>query len=390
MSVLDVAATQGRPGAAPAISRVQLSGNSVAVEWADGRHSTYLSMWLRDNCPQLQHATTHHRVVETSTIPEDVHPSIAEVDAGGNLRIMWAHDGHVSVFTAQWLRQFDYSNGARRVRPEPTLWAAAEAASIPHVSYPELLANDRVRQQYLRGFAQYGLAFLHDVPVEPGTVRSVAQQFGELRSTSWGTVFDVMSLVEANSVAYTNLPLVTHTDEGYRDPAPTVQLTHFLRSDATGGSATLTDGFKVAADLRAQHPEMFDLLATQSLYFHFAEATAEHEADGPVIVTEPYGRVKAIRYSNHSVQPFLMDPAVMEQYYAAYRRFGQMRESEQYQLRIDMQPGDMYMVDNHRVMHGRTEFATGGARHLQSCYIERDELFSRLTVLDRRLAAAPQ
>jgi alpha-ketoglutarate-dependent taurine dioxygenase len=215
----------------------------------------------------------------------------------------------------------------------------------------------------------------------------VASELGELRSTSWGTVFDVVSMVDANSVAYTNLPLVTHTDEGYRDPAPTIQLTHFLRSDATGGQATLTDGFKVATDLREQHPEMFDLLASHVLHFHFADATAEHEADGPVIVTEPGGRLRAIRYSNHSAQPFMMDPDLLEAYYAAYRTFGRMRESEQYQVRVDMQAGDMYMVDNHRVMHGRTAFSSGGSRHLQSCYIERDELISRLTVLDRRLGA---
>jgi gamma-butyrobetaine dioxygenase len=48
----------------------------------------------------------------------------------------------------------------------------------------------------------------------------------------------------------------------------------------------------------------------------------------------------------------------------------------------------MYMVANHRVMHGRTSFASGGARHLQSCYIERDELASRLTVLDRQLGSS--
>ena len=53
-----------------------------------------------------------------------------------------------------------------------------------------------------------------------------------------------------------------------------------------------------------------------------------------------------------------------------------------------MGAGEMYIVENRRVMHGRTGFSGGGARHLQSCYIERDELVSRLTVLDRRLQAA--
>ena len=390
MSLLDATTTTSSTGGESTITSANSTGRTVDVVWSDGRRSTYLCLWLRDNCPQLQHATTHHRVVETSTIPADVSPSQIDLDEAGNVRITWAHDGHVSTFEPEWLRRFDYSNGARRSRREPKLWDAAGAAAVPHVSYPELLADDRVRQQFLRGFVDYGLAFLHDVPVTPGTVLDVAKEFGEVRSTSWGTVFDVVSMVDANSVAYTNLPLVTHTDEGYRDPAPTIQLTHFLRSDATGGAATLTDGFKVASDLRAQHPEMFELLANQSLYFHFADATAEHEADGPVIVTEPGGRLKAIRYSNHSAQPFLMDPELMEAYYAAYRTFGQMRESEQYQLRIEMQEGDMYMVANHRVMHGRTSFASGGARHLQSCYIERDELASRLTVLDRQLGSSAE
>ena len=60
-----------------------------------------------------------------------------------------------------------------------------------------------------------------------------------------------------------------------------------------------------------------------------------------------------------------------------------MRESEAYQLRLALGAGDLYIVDNHRVMHGRTGFSSGGARHLQSCYIERDELASRLAVLER-------
>lgn len=362
----------------------QRDANSVRLVWSDGRVSSLMSMWLRDNCPQSMHATTRHRVVETSTIPADVHPSEVSVDAHGALCITWAHDGHESRFEPAWLLANDYSNGVRRGHRPPVLWGSADAATIPHASYPELLADDVVREQFLQGFCDYGLAFLHDVPVEPGTVLDVARGFGEIRSTSWGTVFDVVSMVDANSVAYTNLPLVAHTDEGYRDPAPTVQLQHFLRCDATGGAATLTDGFKVAEDLRAAQPDMFALLARHSLQFHFADATAEHRADGPVLVVDPDGLLRAVRYSNHSVLPFLLPPEAMESYYAAYREFGRMRESDRYQLRIEMRAGDLYMVDNRRVMHGRTGFSGGGARHLQSCYIERDELMSRLTLLQRR------
>jgi gamma-butyrobetaine dioxygenase len=366
------------------ISTVEIVDRSLSIRWSNGSDSTFHFMWLRDNCPLLLHPSTQHRVVETSELPDDVHPSSAVVDNNGSLVIVWAHDQHVSRYTPTWLHRHDYSAGARHTTPVVRTWTAASIRdALPRASYPAILANDGLRADFMESFLTHGVGVLHDVPCDEGTVLDVARTFGELRSTSWGLVFDVKSMENANSVAYTNLPLVTHTDEGYRDPAPTVQLQHFLRSDAAGGASTLVDGFAIAEDMRTEHPEHFSLLVNTMLDFHFADATAEHHARGSIISLHADGSVRAIRYSNHSALPFLLDPAVMEPFYAAYREFGRRRESDRYQLRIHMNAGDLYMVDNHRVLHGRTGFTSGGARHLQSCYIERDELASRLTVLRR-------
>ncbi|MEN9505520.1 MAG: hypothetical protein RI958_1446 [Actinomycetota bacterium] len=366
------------------VTRATLGGNDLEIMWNQGPASRFLFLWLRDNCPQLRHATTGHRTVETSTIPDDVRPSSVSVDAAGVVTIVWSHDQHVSRFESSWLDANDYSNGARSPVRDLELWAAADVDRLPRASWPDVLADDALRIDFLRGFCRFGLAFLSDVPTTSGTVLEVANELGYVRTTSWGEMFDVVSIPEANSLAYTSLPLVVHTDEGYRDPAPTVQLQHFLVADSTGGFATLTDGFRVAADLRAEDPDQFALLAGESLYFHFEDATSEHRNTGPVITTDPDGSVRSIRFSNHSAQPFLMAPERLEAYYRAYRRFGAMRESDTYQLRVDMRAGDMYIVDNQRVMHGRTAFSADGPRHLQSCYIERDEVASRLAVLERR------
>jgi gamma-butyrobetaine dioxygenase len=368
---------------APAIGAADLEPRWVRVRWEDGRVSRYHHLWLRDNCPQLRHPATGHRTVDTAQIPADCRPTAVEVVGGDDLRVTWASDGHVSTYPASWLAANDYSNGVRNARPVPVLWDAADIDVIPRASYPRLTADDAVRRRFLTGFVRYGLGLLSDVPCMPGTVLEVAARFGEVRTTSWGKVFDVRSVVDANSIAYTNLPLATHTDEGYRDPAPTVQLQHVLRADARGGDSTLVDGFRLAADLRHEHPEAFRLLATTVVRFRFVDAATELECDAPVIDCFPDGELRAIRFSNHSATPFLLDFDEMEPYYAAYRLFGDMRESPRYRLRIAMEPGELYMVDNRRVLHGRTGFSAGGARHLQSCYIERDELVSRLAVLAR-------
>jgi gamma-butyrobetaine hydroxylase len=370
------------PGAT--IVDVALDADFLRLTWDDGTVSRYHYLWLRDNCPQLAHATTGHRVADTASIPDDCQPSAVDGVDGRQLRVTWRHDGHVSTFSSAWLLDHDYSNDVRTTPPALVLWDASMGDDIPRCTYRDVVADLGARRELMAGFVRYGLALLSDVPCTPGTVLDVAELFGEVRTTSWGRVFDVRTMVDANSLAYTNLPLLAHTDEGYRDPTPTVQLQHFLRADASGGESTLVDGFRLAADLRRDEPAAFDALAGTTLQFRYADASTELECRGPVIECHPDGEVRAIRFSNHSAAPFLLPFDEMRAFYAAYRTFGRMRESAPYQLRIRLGPGDLYMVDNRRVLHGRTGFRGDGERHAQSCYIERDELMSRLAVMARR------
>jgi gamma-butyrobetaine dioxygenase len=368
---------------------VESGDGVIRLTWDDGTTSTFHHVWLRDNCPHCRHATTGHRVVETSAIAE-TSPAAVEISPAGDLLVRWARIGvddtkveHASVYPLDWLRRHDYSNGVRRERDRPLLWDASDANDLPAADLASVIADPAVKLALMTGFRDRGVAILHDVLTVPGSVAYVAGQFGEVRTTGWGTVFDVRAMADANSVAYTNLPLVTHTDEAYRDPAPTIQLQHFLVADAEGGETTLVDGFKVAADLRTERADLFELLATVSVHFHFRDDDNEHEHDAPVIEVDTAGEVRAIRFSNHSAQPFLLPADQMEAYYEAYTTFGRMRESDRYRVTMRLGAGDLYMVDNRRVLHGRTGFRSGGERHLQSCYIERDEFMSRLHVLIR-------
>ena len=56
----------------------------------------------------------------------------------------------------------------------------------------------------------------------------------------------------------------------------------------------------------------------------------------------------------------------------------------EYRIQFKLDPGDLFIVDNLRVLHGRIGYAaTGGERHLQGCYADRDGLRSTLAVLSR-------
>jgi len=213
----------------------------------------------------------------------------------------------------------------------------------------------------------------------------VVNLFGYVRETNYGPLFDVKSVVNPNNLAYTGLGLGAHTDNPYRAPTPTLQLLHCLSSSTEGGENTLVDGFMVAERLRANEPVKFALLAENPVRFQFQDEDTDLTAEFPLIGLDARGDIAAIHYNSRSPAPFELDAALVEPFYAAYRAFVGLLASAELQIQFKLAPGDLFIVDNERVLHGRTGFSAAGQRHLQGCYADRDGLRSRLAVLKREV-----
>ena len=222
------------------------------------------------------------------------------------------------------------------------------------------------------------------VPVESGEVARVAELFGYVRVTNYGRVFDVRSVVEPANLAYTPLGLGPHTDNPYRDPVPSLQLLHCLSSSAAGGESTLVDGFCVAEALRAAAPADFALLAGHCVTFALPRRGRRAQRVRAADRARP-----ARRGTGRALQLALAEVAFhacaeLAAWYDAYLRFGRMLEDERFQVRLRLESGDLFIVDNRRVLHGRAPYAaSGGERHLQGCYADIDGLRSTLAVLAR-------
>ena len=71
--------------------------------------------------------------------------------------------------------------------------------------------------------------------------------------------------------------------------------------------------------------------------------------------------------------------------YAAVRILFTRLRDPRYRMTFGYSPGDLVGYDNRRVLHAREAFEpTSGERWLQGCYVEREELTSRLRILARR------
>ena len=72
----------------------------------------------------------------------------------------------------------------------------------------------------------------------------------------------------------------------------------------------------------------------------------------------------------------------MEDYYAAYRRFAELIEDPAMEVTFKLKPGELFIVDNTRVLHARKGFSGTGKRWLQGCYADKDGLLSTLAAIE--------
>ena len=71
--------------------------------------------------------------------------------------------------------------------------------------------------------------------------------------------------------------------------------------------------------------------------------------------------------------------------YKAYKLFETLNQEDRFKLNFRLEEGECLIFDNRRVLHARNSFdSSTGERHFCGCYIERDELWSAIRMLDRR------
>lgn len=358
---------------------VQNRAASLALAWSDGATAELPAIWLRDNspAPSARHANGQ-KLFDITEIDPTVH-LVAAAAEGGRIAVTFS-DGHESVFESAWLHR----HAAPRPASPRRLWGAELGRNLPTHEHGAVVADAGARRAWLSDIATLGFALLRGVPVESGTLLSVAELFGHVRETNYGRFFEVRTEPDPINLAYTPMGLSCHTDNPYRDPVPSLQLLHCLVADNDGGESVVVDGFRAAQMLQTEAPGDFDLLTRHAVPFRFASADAVLEARARMITLDDRGEVAEIRFNNRSIAALDLPVEVMGAFYGAYRRFAEILRRPALEVSFKLAPGELFIVDNRRVLHGRRAIAASGRRHLQGCYADMDGLRSTLAVLERQ------
>ncbi len=270
-------------------------------------------------------------------------------------------------------------------RPVHRLWLQADAAVAEKTDYQAYCHDHGARRETLALVARQGWALLSGVPTRTDAVLDVVHSFGFVRETNYGRTFDVRSAEGANNLAFTDAGLAPHTDNPYRDPVPGLQLLHCLVDASTGGETRLVDGFAAAEALRTADPDGFAVLAATLVHFRWGDGANDLHTALPMIELDPSGTITVIRYNHRAFKAIAAPPEQRTRWRAAYRALGALIEAPETGVAFRLGAGDLVIMDNTRVLHGRRAFSDtpGAARHLVGAYADRDGLLSALAVLTR-------
>ena len=340
-------------------------------------------IWLRErvNNEEFLDKKTEQRLFDPSLL-ENIKIENATIN-GGILELSFS-DGvkskyEIDKLTSEFLDSENLSNSIK-----PILWDS-KLKEYPTYEFKNGFFESKEMFDLLKSFYEYGFVIIKKLPKENNFIVKFANSIGSIRPTNFGKYFNVKSLPKPNDLAYTSLPLSPHTDNPYRKPVPCIQLLHCIENEVSGGFSTLVDGFKVANYLKDNEPIFFEILTKIKVKFKFIDKDVILENDGQLIELDDNKNLKQIRFSTRLDYVPILKKSRLDCYYKARKKISSLYNSRKFRIEFKLKSGDLLMMDNHRLLHGRTIYdANEGKRFLQGCYIDYDSSEGKLRHLKRK------
>ncbi len=258
---------------------------------------------------------------------------------------------------------------------------------------PSQAAFSQSRSRIAKHIAAHGYAVIQAWDTECATLKHIAESFGRvqshIRADANGLVgISTETIVNREWEAYrteyfgvSTDEFLPHTDGSYlhgmvhRDGKyvqllpPKMLLLQCWQSAVSGGASILIDGQRVYDDLAEHNPRHLKILSTKGCVTYCRDdqiamdrAVFEELADGTIMMRFRYD--SAAYVADWAVEAF---HHLQKNYFA----------SSKYQGRLKLQAGQVIVIDNYRMLHGRDSFsngATGQERRLRRVWLAHDRL----------------
>lgn len=374
------------------VASASIDGRTVAVTLSSGGHHRFHHQWLRHACycEECGNPADGIRFTTVVSFDSNIEPASVHV-ADGSLHVVW-DDGHPSTYAADWLAHHAYGGAAaeRRRSWRPTLWRSELANDFPTIPWSEATDGAAGHLRLLQLLRDFGIVQIGDMGTEPERTEALANLVGPIHETTvYGRIYDVRAEPIAKLGAKTGMAQAVHIDDAFSYSQPGIDIFHCLVNTSEGGMSTYVDGFAVADAIATEQPDAWELLTTVPIS-HIRRHPGEIDMRnrGPLISLDEFGQPCGIRYFDRALAPLDCAPDLVEPMLDAIRAFNRRMVDPAFIATIRVAPGNGMLIDNHRVMHGRTAFDPSAGRHIRLCHVPRDEFHGRLRELSRTLDPA--
>ena len=362
--------------------KIELKNNKVFFE-SQGSKREIHPFWLRErvNGDTFVDKGTQQRLFDPTTLQENI--QIDSLNLSNDFLEISFNDGvQTKIAIQNILKEYSNINDVKFIKR--IKWDSS-FKDFNNFEFKDNFFEEEIMYKALTNFYQYGFVIFKNVPTKNNFIVNFANSIGSIRRTNFGEFFDVKSKPNPNDLAYTSLPLAPHTDNPYRNPVPCIQMLHCIENEVSGGLSTLVDGFTVTENLKGNFPEYYKILTEVKVRFQFIDQSVVLEDWAEMIQLDEQGKFKQVRFSPRLDFVPLMDKEKLELFYSARKKISELYNSDKYRIEFKLQPGDLLMMDNYRLLHGRTTFdANEGNRFLQGCYIDYDSTEGKLKHLKRK------
>jgi len=362
--------------------KLELKNNKVFFE-SKGLKKEIHPFWLRErvNGVKFVDKSTQQRLFDPTQLQENI--QIKNLSLCNDFLEVNFNDGaSTKIAVIDIFKEFSSINEIKQI--EKIKWDSSFSEQNTF-EFDENLFETEEMYKALINFYQYGFVIFKNVPTRDNFIVKFANSIGSVRRTNFGEFFNVQSKLNPNDLAYTSLNLAPHTDNPYRNPVPCIQILQCIENEVSGGLSTLVDGYTVSEKLKQEFTDYYKILTEVKIRFQFIDQTIVLEDWAEMIQLDGSGNFKQVRFSPRLDFVPLIDKEKLELFYSARKKLSELYNSKNYKIEFKLLPGDLLMMDNYRLLHGRTKYdASEGNRFLQGCYIDYDSTEGRLKHLKRK------
>ncbi len=361
--------------------KLEIIKNNVVLVSPSNENFEIHPLWLRERAKteELVDKYNDQRLYDPSQLDQKLKIKKASMNKG-NLDIEFTDGIKFKYEINNLLYEIDRKDPIKNI----TFWNSGLKKN-PTVIYEKNIFESKKMFNSLQDFYKYGFVIFKNVPTEKNYIVKFANSIGTIRPTNFGESFSVKSVPNPNDLAYTSRALTPHTDNPYRKPIPCIQILHCLQNEVKGGFSTLVDGFAVAEYLKKNHHNLFKILTKVKVRFRFVDKTVILENWGELIELDENNKVKQVRFSTRVDYVPALEKKELKQFYEARKLISKLYTSKKFEIKFKLEKGDLIMMDNYRLLHGRTSYDPNeGKRYLKGCYIDHDSTEGKLRYLERK------